>query len=348
MSRRALTLMVAGFLTLVLGVVGTLLPVPYVVLSPGPTENTIGDVKGTPVINIEGRRTYPTDGSLSLVTVAYQGGPGSRIDLLTALRGWVDPTIAVVPEETIFPPATTAEEVEEQNTQEMSNSQDDATAAALKELRIPYTSVVTVAATQKGLPAHGKFEEGDELVSVDGVPATDRETVSATVRKHKAGEQVAFVVKRDGEETTVTVPTAAAADGTPVVGISMGIDYRFPFEVSISVGDVGGPSAGMMFSLGIIDKLTPGSLTGGKSVAGTGTITPDGEVGAIGGIQQKMVGARESGATVFLTPADNCAEALAAVPDGLTLVKVETLHGAVQALDAVRTGSGTVPRCSAN
>ncbi|GGL09653.1 YlbL family protein [Planomonospora parontospora] len=347
MSRRALTLMVAGFLTLVLGIVGTLLPVPYVVLSPGPTENTIGDVKGTPVISIEGRPTYPTDGKLSLVTVAYQGGPGSRIDLFTALRGWVDPTIAVVPEETIFPPATTAEEVEEQNTQEMTNSQDDATAAALTELKIPYASFVTVAATQKGLPAHGRFDQGDEIVSVDGVAAKDRETVSEAVRKHKAGEQVTFVVRRGGRDTTVTVPTVASADGTPIVGISMAVGYRFPFEVNINVGDVGGPSAGMMFSLGIVDKLTPGAMTGGKAVAGTGTINPEGEVGPIGGIQQKMVGAREAGATVFLTPADNCAEALAAVPDGLRLVKVKTLHEAVQALDAVRTGSGTVPACSA-
>ncbi|GII06145.1 YlbL family protein [Planobispora takensis] len=347
MSRRALTLMVAGFLTLALGVVGTLVPVPYVVLSPGPTENTIGEVKGKPVISITGRETYPTEGGLRLVTVAYQGGPGSRIDLFTALRGWLDPTIAVVPEETIFPPATTAEQVEEQNTQEMTNSQDDATAAALTELKIPFTSVITVAGTEKGLPAHGKFTQGDEIVSVDGVPGTDRETISGTVRKHKAGEQVTFVVKRGGKEMTLTVPTAAAKDGTPIVGITMAITYRFPFSVNINVGDVGGPSAGMMFSLGIMDKLTPGAMTGGKSVAGTGTITPDGEVGPIGGIQQKMVGARKAGATFFLTPAKNCAEALGAVPDGLRLVKVETLHGAVQALDAVRTGSGALPACSA-
>ncbi|GIH77470.1 PDZ domain-containing protein [Planobispora longispora] len=346
MSRRALTLMAAGFLTLGLGVAGTVLPVPYVVLSPGPTENTIGEVKGKPVISITGRQTYPTEGKLSLVTVAYQGGPGTRIDLFTALRGWVDPTIAVVPEETIFPPTTTAEEVEEQNTQEMTNSQDDATAAALRELKIPFTAVVVVAATEKNFPAHGKFTQGDEIVSVDGVPAVDRETISSTVRKHKAGEQVAFVVKRGGKDVTVTVPTAASKEGTPVVGISMGLEYKFPFDVNISVGDVGGPSAGMMFSLGIMDKLTPGSMTGGKSVAGTGTITPDGKVGPIGGIQQKMVGARDAGATFFLTPAANCAEALAAVPDGLKLIKVETLHDAVQALDAVRTGSGGTPGCS--
>ncbi|GGS64721.1 hypothetical protein GCM10010156_24540 [Planobispora rosea] len=347
MSRRALTLMAAGFLTLGLGVAGTVLPVPYVVLSPGPTENTIGDVEGKPVISITGRQTYPTDGKLSLVTVAYQGGPGTRIDLFTALRGWVDPAIAVVPEETIFPPTTTAEQVEERNTQEMTNSQDDATAAALTELKIDYTALVVVAGTEKGFPAHGKFTQGDEIVSVDGVPVTDRRMIASTVQKHKVGEQVTFVVKRGGKDVTVTVPTVAAEEGgAPVVGITMGIRYKFPFDVDISVGDVGGPSAGMMFSLGIMDKLTPGSMTGGKSIAGTGTITPDGVVGSIGGIQQKMVGAREAGATIFLTPAENCAEALAAAPDGLTLVKVKTLHEAVQALGVVRTGSGTLPSCS--
>ncbi|MFJ2029002.1 PDZ domain-containing protein [Streptosporangium sp. NPDC087985] len=347
MSRRALTLMVAGFLTLLFGVVGAVLPVPYVVLSPGPTENTIGDIKGKPVISIEGHETYPASGMLSLVTVAYQGGPGNRIDLFSALRGWVDPTVAVVPEETIFPPTSTAEEVEQRNTQEMTNSQDDATAAALSELKIPYTAVVSVASVQKGLPADGKFKSGDEIVSVNGVRAVDRETISATVRKQKPGQTVTFVVKRGGQSTTLAIPTAADTDGTSIVGITMQIKYRFPFKVKINVGDVGGPSAGMMFSLGIMDKLTPGSMTGGQAIAGTGTITAEGEVGPIGGIQQKMVGARRSGATVFLTPAANCAEAVKAIPDGLKLIKVKTLHDAVQAIDVVRTGSGTAPSCSA-
>ncbi|MEU9834476.1 PDZ domain-containing protein [Streptosporangium sp. NPDC048047] len=341
MSRRALTLTVAGILTLLLGIVGALLPVPYVVLSPGPTENTIGDVKGKPVISIEGRRTYPTSGALRLVTVAYQGGPGNRIDLLSALRGWLDPTIAVVPEETIFPPTSTAEQVEQQNSEEMTGSQDDATAAALTELKIPFTSVVTVASVQKGLPADGRFKRGDEITAVDGAAVTDRESVAAAVRKHKPGQRVTFTVNRAGQSTTVAAPTVAAKDGTPVVGVSMQVGYKFPFKVEINVGDVGGPSAGMMFSLGIVDKLTPGEMTGGKAIAGTGTITPDGKVGPIGGIQQKMVGAREDGAAFFLTPAGNCAEAVQAVPDGLKLVRVNTLHDAVRAVDAIRTGGPT-------
>ncbi|MFC7647934.1 PDZ domain-containing protein [Streptosporangium lutulentum] len=229
----------------------------------------------------------------------------------------------------------------------MTGSQDDATAAALTELKIPYRSVVTVASVEKDLLAEGKFKNGDEIVSVDGTPAVDREAVSAAVRKHKVGEQVTFAVNRGGQSQTIVVPTVAATDGSPLVGISMQMAYKFPFKVTINVGDVGGPSAGMMFSLGIVDKLTPGAMTGGKSIAGTGTITPEGDVGPIGGIQQKMVGARDAGATFFLTPADNCAEAVKAIPDGLTLVKVGTLHEASQAIESIRTG-GAAPSCSAS
>jgi PDZ domain-containing protein len=344
MSRRRLTLMVAGVLTLALGGAGALLPVPYVALSPGPTENTLGDVKGKPVITVSGHETYPTSGKLSLVTVAYQGGPGARIDLLTALRGWMDPTVAVVPEETIFPKAVSVKEVEQENTQEMSSSQQKATAAALSELKIPVKVIVAVASTQKGKPADGKLSSGDEITAVDGVPVHTVDDVSNGVRKHKPGEEVEVTLMRAGKPMTVRVGTVAGPDGA-IVGVMMGVQFKFPFTVNVNVGDVGGPSAGLMFSLGIYDKLTPGALTGGKSIAGTGTITTDGQVGPIGGIQQKMVGARDAGATIFLTPADNCEEAVQAVPKGLRLVKVSTMHEAVQAIDALRTGSGQVTSC---
>ncbi|MFG1948084.1 PDZ domain-containing protein [Nonomuraea sp. NPDC048826] len=345
MSRRALTLLVSGFLVLALGIVGAVVDVPYVVLSPGPTENTIGEIDKQPVIKITGRQTYPTSGALRLVTVAYQGGPTSQIDLLTALRGWIDPTIAVVPQETIFAPDRSQKEVEEENTIEMTNSQDDATAAALNELKIPYETVITVASTMKGKPADGKIQKGDRIISVDGKPVTKTDEVGEAVRARKPGDQVTFGVTRGGQELDVTLSTVAAG-GEPIVGINMQPGYKFPFEVDINVGEVGGPSAGLMFSLGIVDKLTEGQLTGGKQVAGTGTIKPDGKVGPIGGIAQKMVGARNAGATIFLTPANNCAEAMKAVPDGLRLVKAETLHGAKLALEALVSGKGEVPACS--
>jgi PDZ domain-containing protein len=345
MSRRALILMVAGLLTLALGVVGAWLPVPYVVLSPGPTENTLGDVKGKPVISVEGHQVYPTSGMLSLVTVAYQGGPDSRIDLLTALRGWFDPTTAVVPEETIFPKAATVQQVEQQNTQEMSSSQQLATAAALTELKIPVQTIVGVGSTEKGAPADGRIKPGDDILAVDGVNASTTDAIAAAVQKHRPGQHVRFTIRRSGKTIDLAVGTIAGPDGKTLVGVTMVQRFGFPFTVNINVGEVGGPSAGLMFSLGIYDKLTPGPLTGGRSIAGTGTITPDGNVGPIGGIQQKMVGARDAGATVFLTPTDNCAEAVKAVPQGLRLVKVDTMHTAVQAIDALRSGSGKVPAC---
>ncbi|MFG2076820.1 PDZ domain-containing protein [Nonomuraea maritima] len=347
MSRRALTLLIAGFLVLALGVIGAMQRVPYVVLSPGPTENTIGEVDKKPVISIKDHQTYPTSGALSLVTVAYQGGPSARIDLLTALRGWIDPTVAVVPEETIFAPDRSAQQVEEENTVEMTNSQETATAAALNELKIPFRMIVTVGATQKDRPAEGKLQVGDVIDSVDGKPATNADVVSDTVRAHKPGEAVVFGVTRGSEKHEVSVPTVAGPEGQALVGVEMRSAYKFPFKVDINVGDVGGPSAGLMFSLGILDKLTPGELTGGKKIAGTGTIDEKGQVGPIGGIAQKMVGAKDSGATIFLTPAANCAEAMRAVPEGLRLVRADSLHSAVEALDALRTGQGNVPACEA-
>ncbi|MFB4270047.1 PDZ domain-containing protein [Nonomuraea sp. GTA35] len=345
MSRRALTLLLAGFLVLALGVIGAFRPVPYVVLSPGPTENTIGEVDKKPVISIKGRQTYPTTGALSLVTVAYQGGPAAQIDLLTALRGWLDPTVAVVPQETIFAPGRNAEEVEEENVVEMTNSQDAATAAALTELKIPYTVGVGVLSTEKGKPADGKVQKDDEIASVDGKPTKDSAAVQNAVKAHKPGESVVLGIVRGEEKLDVTLQTVAGPKGQTIVGLTMGPKFKFPFDVDISVGDVGGPSAGLMFSLGILDKLTPGELTGGKKIAGTGTIVPTGEVGAIGGIAQKMIGAQDAGATIFLTPPGNCAEALQAAPDGLRLVRADTLHQAVLALDALRTGKGQVPSC---
>ncbi|MFI6711862.1 PDZ domain-containing protein [Nonomuraea sp. NPDC050478] len=345
MSRRALTLLVSGFLVLALGIGGALVDVPYVVLSPGPTENTLGQIDKQPVIKITGRETYPTSGSLRLVTVAYQGGPTSQIDLLTALRGWIDPTVAVVPQETIFAPDRSQKEVEEENTVEMTNSQDDATAAALNELKIPYRTVISVVSVAKDKPAAGKIEKGDEITSVDGEPVTKTEEVGEAVRARRAGEEVTFGITRGDEDLKITVPTVAA-DGEPVVGVSMRATYKFPFEVDINVGEVGGPSAGLMFSLGIVDKLTEGPMTGGKQIAGTGTIKPDGTVGPIGGIPQKLVGARDAGATIFLTPAGNCAEAMKAVPDGLRLVKAETLNSARLAIEALVSGKGKVPSCS--
>jgi len=353
MSRRAAALLVASILILILGFAGAFIPVPYVALQPGPTSNTLGQIGKTPLIQVSGAKVYPTDGHLNFVTVAYRGGPGNRIDLLTALRGWLDPDVAIVPEETIFPKHESAKKVEQENTQEMTNSQESATAAALHELRMPVTTVVAVDSVQKGMPAAGRLQPGDLIVAVDGKKINGAAAVSGDVGAHKPGDTVKFTIRRGGRESVVGVPTSGAPaktagnPGKPVVGVVLQEKFQFPVTVKISVGDVGGPSAGLMFSLGIYDKLTPQEITAGRFIAGTGTVTPEGKVGPIGGIQQKMVAARGAGATVFLTPSQNCGDAVSSAPKGLRLVRVDTMHDALQALTALRTGQGAIPACPA-
>jgi Lon-like protease len=348
MSRRAATLVVASLLILAFGVAGVLLPVPYVALAPGPTTNTLGKSgKNQPIVQIQGRQVYEDGGHLNFTTVTYSGGPGNRIDLLTALRGWLDGETAIVPEEIVFPKNESPKEVEQQNTRQMADSQQKAVAAALTELKIPVGTRVLIDSITKGMPAEGRLRAGDEIVAVDGGKTADVEAVKAAMGRRKPGEPVEVTVLRGGKEQKIAVPTVASktAAAQAVVGVILTEDYKFPIKVTITVGDVGGPSAGLMFSLAIVDKLTPGSLTGGTFIAGTGTIEPDGRVGAIGGIQQKMIAARDAGAKVFLTPSDNCADATATAPDGLRVVRADTLHGAVTALDALRTGTGEVPGC---
>jgi PDZ domain-containing protein len=343
MSRRSLTLAIAGLATVVAIVVAVLLPVPYVILGPGPTLNTLGESSGQPLITISGHPTYKTTGNLNLVTVSYQGGPGSDMNIFQALRAWVDPSEAVVPETELFPTGQTAQQTQAQDTEEMTGSQQMATAAALTALHIPYQTLVTVVSTVPGYPASKVLKAGDVIEAVDGKAVDGQTSLSSMITSHPVGTVLTLTVLRAGK--TLTIPVASkASDGTPVVGVTVQDQYKFPFQVSISVGNIGGPSAGMMFALGIIDKLTPLNLTGGKFIAGTGEITASGQVEPIGGIQQKMVGARSAGATIFLTPAGNCSDTTGAVPAGLRLVKVSTLSQAMSDLEAIKAGK-PVPSC---
>ena len=344
MSRRSLTLSIAGLATVVAIALLVLIPVPYVILGPGPTLNTLGkDSSGQPLITIVGPRTYPTIGHLNLVTVSYQGGPGVNLNIFQALRAWLDPSQAVVPESELFPPGQTAQQTQQQDTEQMSSSQETATAAALTTLHIPYQTTVVVTATVAGYPASKVLKAGDVIEAVDGKPVTGQSGLSSLIMAHPVGSPLRLTVRRDGKTSQLVVKSTKTG-GAAVIGVQVQQQYKFPFTVKFSVGDIGGPSAGMMFALGIIDKLTPTNLTGGKFIAGTGEITAAGQVQPIGGIQQKMVGARDAGATVFLTPAANCADTRGAVPAGLRIVKVSTLTQAVTDLEALKAGK-SVPSC---
>jgi PDZ domain-containing protein len=342
---------------------GVFIPVPYAEMSPGPTVNTLGDHDGEPVLQISGHRTYETSGHLNMTTVRVTSAD-YRMNLVEAVYGWFSHDNRVVPHDTLYPDGKTEEEATQENAEEFSQSQESAKVAALEALDIPVKSWVIVSTVVKGAPAQGKLHAGDVIRAVDGTAVEKPGDVADLVTEHKPGEDVVFTIvpaeeqaaaekeKRTPTRTEkVTITTAASDDAgekRAVVGISAGTDHTFPFTIDIKLADVGGPSAGLMFALGIYDKLTPGSLTGGKFVAGTGTIDDAGKVGPIGGIGMKTIGAREKGARYFLTPADNCSAAAEDVPDGLTLVKVGTIGDALDALEDIRSGkTGDLPKCTA-
>ncbi len=342
MSRRSLTLLIASVGTAVAIAVSVLVPVPYVILGPGPTLNTLGkDSSGHPLITISGHPSYPTSGHLNMVTVSYQGCQGDRFNIFTALVAWLNPHQAVVPESEICPAGQTQKQTQQQDALQMTTSEQTATAAALTELHIPYSIQVVVVQAEQGFPAAGVLKPGDVITAVDGNPVTSQAGLTRLIAARPAGSTLTVTITRNGQSQQVQVGTRASG-GRPVMGVQIQEQYKFPFEVKISVGDIGGPSAGMMFALGIIDKLTKSNLTGGKFIAGTGEITASGQVLPIGGIQQKMVGARNAGATIFLTPASNCADAKGAVPAGLRLVKVSTLTQAVNDLEAIKAGQAVL------
>ncbi len=193
------------------------------------------------------------------------------------------------------------------------------------------------------------LEPGDQILTVDGDPVDGVTELSAALADAGAGTQVALGIVRDGDEQTVDIaPVASTEDPDAVlIGIQTGATYDFPFDVTVNLGSVGGPSAGMMLALGTYDKLTPGALTDGEHIAGTGTITADGEVGAIGGIRQKMYGAQGAGADWFLAPAANCDEVVGHIPGGLEVFAVTTLDEALDVVQTIAAGEDTssLARC---
>lgn len=342
-------MMLSGLLALGLGLAVGTVPVPYVVESPGPTFNTLGQAQGSPVISVTGTQTYPAQGNLDLTTVYVDGGPNGPVSILGAFTGWLDRSKSVYPEELIYPTGTTKEQAEEQSSVAMATSQENAVASALNELDIPFGQQLQAAGLSDGSPSEGKIQDGDIFESINGKPVTSLAVIQEELAAGK-GAPASVVVQRAGEPVTLTITPKDNGEGRFILGVLLKYLFTFPFDVRISLDKVGGPSAGLMFSLGIIDTVTPGDLTGGKHVAGTGTITPDGTVGPIGGIEQKMQGARAGGATLFLAPAENCADVVGNVPDGLQVVKVKTLEEARRAVELAGSGQDTsaLPVCTSN
>lgn len=235
-------------------------PLPFSLTQPGLTANVLGENKGEPVITISGAPTRDTSGQLRMTTITATS-PDTDVRLGDVIDAWFSTDQAVMPRDSVYPSGRSTQEIQQYNSEQMQESQDAATEAALNYLNL-----------------------------------NDKD-----------------------------------------------------IDVSLKLADVGGPSAGLLFSLGIIDKLkgdgSGGDLTGGRNIAGTGTIDAAGKVGAVGGVSLKTQAARRDGATVFLVPKAECADAKAELPKGLRLIPVTTLKATVNALKSLDSGEGAVPSC---
>ncbi|MFC4106925.1 PDZ domain-containing protein [Micromonospora zhanjiangensis] len=338
MRRRGVTVLLGALVTALLSIGILTAPVPYVVLGPGPTVNTLGQEDNKDVIQVSGRATSASAGQLRLTTVGVQ----PDVKLLSAIVGWFSADEAVVPRELIYPPGETEQQVDQRNKEDFQASQSSAETAALRKLGYPVQ--VTVKTVTPDGPSNGLLRAGDVITTVDGQPVPTASKLTELIRAKPAGTTFTVGYTRSGAPATATITSRAGNGEPPRIGVAIEQQQPHPFQLKIDLGDIGGPSAGLMFTLGIIDKLEPADLTGGKIIAGTGTINDEGEVGPIGGIPQKLVGAKQAGAQVFLVPADNCAEAVRNPQPGLPLLRVATLDDALKALETLRAG-GQPPRC---
>jgi PDZ domain-containing protein len=309
-------------------------------LGPGPIYNTLGSSGGRALIQVPKDRDHPAKGELNLTTVNVY----PDLKLGEAIAKWFDRSFAVVPRDVIYPPDQSDEESDEATRREMTESQQHAITAALCELGTPVIAEVVVDEVGDGSPAaEAGIEADDTITAIDGQAVDSVCTLRRLMRLHEPGDTVRVGIRRAGStDRTFVVKTRtgeAGRDGAPLLGVGLVEEQqKKPFPITIALDDVGGPSAGLMFALGIYDRLTPGDLTGGVVITGTGSIDDDGSVGPIGGIQQKLVAARAYGAKWFLVPDGNWDEAQRAQQEGLTLLRVRTLHEAIEYVRSIGEG----------
>lgn len=339
-NRRIRTLFTALVPIVAFGVLMAVVTVPYVSLGPGPTYDTLGEFEGKPVVAIEGTPVKPTSGHLNMTTVSQRDG----LTMGQALTLWLSGDQQLVPRDLVFPPEKSREDIQKSQSADFQNSEDTAQFAALNYLKYP--KAVSVEKVNDPGPSVGKLQTGDAIDKVNGTPVTDVEQFSGLLKATKPGQQIVVDYRRKNSPPGTARITLGKNDDREhgYLGVAVLDAPWAPFTVDFNLANIGGPSAGLMFSLAVVDKLSTGDLNGGKFVAGTGSIGVDGAVGPIGGIVHKMASAQEAGATVFLVPAENCDEARTVALETMELIKVETLPQAIDALKTLNTG-GRPPTC---
>jgi PDZ domain-containing protein len=328
MTQRTWAALLAVPLFVAFGLYAAVTPLPFVTYAPGLTVDVLGHNGDKPIISVQGHRTYRDSGQLRMTTVSVTER-NARLDLFTLMRTWLSRDDAVYPFSAVYGSSGSQQQDAQEGQVEMVTSQDSAVAAALQQLGYDLNPAVEIVGVTPHMPADGKLQVRDLLVRIGGTKVTPKTDVASLIAEVPPGRSVPIVVDRGGKKVRVRV-TPTTSHGHRVVGVTLQVLYRFPFKVSVNISDaIGGPSAGLMFALSVYDTLTPGSLTDGGSVAGTGTITADGTVGEIGGIQQKIAGARQDGAQLFLVPPANCADAVSSNHGSMRLAEAATLKDAI-------------------
>lgn len=333
---------------------------PYSILSGGVVVDTLGTVDGKDIIAINGATTYPTTGQLNLTTVQVETG----VPVPYALSRWLGGD-TLSPKELYYPRNVTMEQVQKFNASQFSTSQSSAVTAAMGYLNIPMELAIgEVGAVSAATSANGgvssdaessPLRAGDGIVSINGQTADSPEAMLALVQSQPVGSTVDLELRRRLPSTSgtpeltmvnVSTTTVALPTNTSVstLDASLTTQPATNLQISFAAQDIGGPSAGLMMTLGIIDKLTPEDLAGGRTIAGTGQISADGTVKPIAGIIHKIEASKAMGATVFLAPSANCAEALHSHHDGVQIAKVDSVTDAMNALSTLRDG-GTPTLC---
>ena len=324
---RALTAAIGTIFLVGVVVLAWNVPLPLVAYSPGPVTDA------TDSVTVEGAPTYDTQGELVMLTVA-----GQEINAFGALVAAVDPSVDVLARQVVRRPDESDEDYHRRNLELMDQSAQTAIAVALSRIELPDDrSAVYVTGYAADTPAGEVLEIGDRIVALAGRRIEAAESLAAVMEGNTPGDRVPLSVERDGQVLSYEVELVPREDDpdSPMIGIYV---RQLPFWIDIDTGIVGGPSAGMMYTLAIIDVLTPGSLTGGRVVAGTGTIDLEGSVGEVGGVRQKVVAAEAAGAEYMFVPAGNLAAAESAPRGDMELVAVESIDDALEFLRGLATG----------
>ncbi len=348
-TRRERVMGVAGLVTSALVAVMVVLPSPYAIGGPGPTYDTLADTEDGKLVSISGAPTYEPSGELRLTTVSVQDGGSTMLTMGSVLRGYLSSDQYTTPRELVF--GTTEEEADEAEAEselQWVTSQEAATVAALEALGTEVEATLNVVQVLSDSDAFGILEDGDILLAVDGAELDGFTDLSEAIAGREVGDELTVTVERDGDELDLEFSLVDDGEGNPMMGILVDPEFDLPIDVEVAIDTVGGPSAGLMFTLGIMDLLTEDDELNGALVAGTGTISSTGTVGAIGGIDLKMLGAERDGADWFLAPVDNCGDVVGNVPEGLSVVAVEDIDDAYDAIVAIGAGeTDGLPTCEA-